>query len=112
MLDEPTSGMDPGARHCMWHLLQKEKQRRTILFTTHYMEEADVLADRYGYGPYRVKNSAKTVCTFYRIAIIAHGRLQTFGSSLFLKRTYGKRAAPRRAPIRGSIPFSQVPATT
>ncbi|VDO92020.1 unnamed protein product [Heligmosomoides polygyrus] len=46
MLDEPTSGMDPGARHETWTLLQAEKSRRTILLTTHFMEEADLLGDR------------------------------------------------------------------
>ena len=43
MLDEPTSGIDANARHEIWSLLQKEKKDRTILLTTHYMEEADVL---------------------------------------------------------------------
>lgn len=47
MLDEPTSGMDPGARHETWTLLQAEKSHRTILLTTHFMEEADLLGDRY-----------------------------------------------------------------
>ncbi|RCN44476.1 ABC transporter, ATP-binding protein [Ancylostoma caninum] len=46
MLDEPTSGMDPSARHVTWTLLQEEKNRRTILLTTHSMEEADLLGDR------------------------------------------------------------------
>jgi ATP-binding cassette subfamily A (ABC1) protein 3 len=70
MLDEPTSGMDPGARHETWTLLQGEKARRTMLLTTHYMEEADLLGDR--------------------IAIMAHGRLQCCGSSMYLKNQYGK----------------------
>lgn len=69
MLDEPTSGMDPGARHEAWTLLQEEKKKRTILLTTHYMEEADLLGDR--------------------IAILARGRLQCCGSGLFLKNFYG-----------------------
>ena len=69
MLDEPTSGMDPGARHETWKLLQEEKERRTILFTTHFMEEADVLGDR--------------------IAILSYGRLQCYGSGMFLKSVYG-----------------------
>ena len=43
MLDEPTSGMDPEARRHMWDLLQELKKERTILLTTHFMEEADVL---------------------------------------------------------------------
>ncbi|KAE9414291.1 hypothetical protein Angca_002832, partial [Angiostrongylus cantonensis] len=69
MLDEPTSGMDPGARHETWTLLQAEKSRRTILLTTHFMEEADLLGDR--------------------IAILAHGQLQCCGSGMFLKSQYG-----------------------
>ena len=46
MLDEPTSGMDPEARRGMWDLLVSLKKDRTILLTTHFMEEADVLGDR------------------------------------------------------------------
>ena len=46
MLDEPTSGMDPEARRYMWDLLIGLKKNRTILLTTHFMEEADVLGDR------------------------------------------------------------------
>ena len=43
MLDEPTSGMDPEARRHMWDLLQEIKKERTMILTTHFMEEADVL---------------------------------------------------------------------
>ena len=42
VLDEPTSGMDPEARRHMWDTLQAIRRERTILLTTHYMEEADV----------------------------------------------------------------------
>ncbi|PIC24487.1 hypothetical protein B9Z55_017812 [Caenorhabditis nigoni] len=69
MLDEPTSGMDPGARHETWTLIQREKERRTILLTTHFMEEADLLGDR--------------------IAIMAHGQLECCGSPMYLKQQYG-----------------------
>lgn len=70
MLDEPTSGMDPSARRATWDLLQGEKRSRTILLTTHFMDEADLLGDR--------------------IAIMAGGELQCCGSPLFLKNKYGK----------------------
>ena len=69
MLDEPTSGMDPGARHETWTLLQAERANRTMLLTTHFMEEADILGDR--------------------IAMLAHGQLQCCGSGMFLKSQYG-----------------------
>ena len=69
MLDEPTSGLDAGARRALWNLLIQEKKGRTILLTTHHMDEADVLGDR--------------------IAIMNEGELQTVGSSFFLKRRFG-----------------------
>ncbi|XP_049760992.1 phospholipid-transporting ATPase ABCA3-like [Elephas maximus indicus] len=69
ILDEPTSGMDPVSRRVTWDLLQQYKQDRTILLTTHYMDEADVLGDR--------------------IAIMVSGTLQCCGSSVFLKQIYG-----------------------
>jgi len=42
VLDEPTSGMDPEARRHIWDVLQSIRSQRTILLTTHFMEEADV----------------------------------------------------------------------
>ena len=69
MFDEPTSGLDPSARRAMWDLLQVEKEGRTMLLSTHFMDEADLLGDR--------------------IAIMAGGELQCCGSSFFLKKKYG-----------------------
>jgi ABC-2 type transport system ATP-binding protein len=46
-LDEPTTGLDPQARRNMWDLITKiNKEGKTIVITTHYMEEAEVLCDR------------------------------------------------------------------
>jgi ABC-2 type transport system ATP-binding protein len=48
-LDEPSAGLDPKARHGVWHLIDGfHKQGKTVFLTTHYMEEAEVLADRVG----------------------------------------------------------------
>ncbi|CAH0549210.1 unnamed protein product [Brassicogethes aeneus] len=69
MLDEPTSGMDPSARRSLWKLIQTQKNGRTILLTTHFMDEADLLGDR--------------------IAIMSRGVLKCCGSSFFLKKKFG-----------------------
>jgi len=69
ILDEPTSGMDPESRRQTWDILQQERHDRTMILSTHFMDEADLLGDR--------------------IAILASGRLQCFGSPMFLKKKYG-----------------------
>ncbi|XP_071081916.1 phospholipid-transporting ATPase ABCA3-like [Haliotis cracherodii] len=69
ILDEPTSGMDPAARRQTWDIFQRNKQGRTMLLTTHFMDEADVLGDR--------------------IAIMAEGVVKCCGTSYFLKKLYG-----------------------
>ncbi|EPG64938.1 ABC transporter ATP-binding protein [Leptospira wolffii] len=46
-LDEPTTGLDPGARRDIWKILQDlRKEGTTMILTTHYMEEAEVLCER------------------------------------------------------------------
>jgi ABC-2 type transport system ATP-binding protein len=57
-LDEPTTGLDPQMRHGVWELLRRlnRDEGKTIVLTTHYMEEAELLADR--------------------VAIIDHGRIR------------------------------------
>ena len=47
-LDEPTLGLDVIARRELWHTIKLLKQQMTIILTTHYMEEAESLADRIG----------------------------------------------------------------
>lgn len=70
ILDEPSSGMDPDARRHIWSVLQKNRVGRTMVLTTHFMDEADLLGDR--------------------IAIMADGIVRCCGTSLFLKNKYGK----------------------
>jgi len=60
-LDEPTTGLDPQSRRQMWDLIsQFQSEGRTIVLTTHYMEEAERLCDR--------------------VAIVDHGHLIALGS--------------------------------
>ena len=47
-LDEPTLGLDVIARHDLWEVIRSLKGKITIILTTHYMEEAEVLSDRIG----------------------------------------------------------------
>lgn len=46
ILDEPMNGMDPATRRAVWEILLTEKKGRTILLTTHFIDEADVFGDR------------------------------------------------------------------
>ncbi|XP_045426719.1 cholesterol transporter ABCA5 isoform X2 [Pipistrellus kuhlii] len=69
LLDEPTAGMDPCSRHIVWNLLKYRKSNRVTVFSTHFMDEADILADRK--------------------AVISQGMLKCVGSSMFLKSKWG-----------------------
>jgi len=65
VLDEPTLGLDPQSRRAVWEYIERLKGEKTVLLTTHYMEEADCLADRVG--------------------IIDHGQIVSLGSVTELK---------------------------
>jgi len=66
-LDEPTIGLDPQTRNHIWGFIQQlsKEQKVTVFFTTHYMEEADRVADR--------------------VAVIDHGKIVSEGSPAELK---------------------------
>ncbi|KAF9934566.1 hypothetical protein BGZ67_003794 [Mortierella alpina] len=68
-LDEPSTGLDPAVRRIIWDVINRVKVNKTVVLTTHSMEEADILSDR--------------------IAIMTSGRLRCIGSSLHLKELYG-----------------------
>lgn len=72
LLDEPTTGLDPQARHVLWDRLFRLKERGvTLLVTTHYMDEAEQLCDR--------------------LIVIDHGRIMAEGSPSKLIREYSTR---------------------
>ncbi|CAH1119745.1 unnamed protein product [Phaedon cochleariae] len=68
ILDEPSSGMDPESRRQLWDLLLSWRGEKTILISTHFMEEADALGDW--------------------IAIMSEGSVQCYGTPMALKKDY------------------------
>lgn len=49
LLDEPTAGLDPLSRHRIWNLLKERRAGRVIVFSTQFMDEADILAGNYSF---------------------------------------------------------------
>ena len=69
-LDEPTTGLDPQARRAVWEVIRKLKNEgRTVMLTTHYLEEAEELADR--------------------VAIMNHGKIAAMGTTEQIESKYG-----------------------
>ena len=92
-LDEPTTGFDPQARRTFWELIQRLRaDGTTIVLTTHYLEEAEQLADRVG--------------------VIAAGRLLAVDTPERLGRAAGARRAVRwdEGEVRTSRPRDPDPA--
>ena len=82
LFDEPTTGLDPQARHMIWSQIHRLKRNgKTILITTHYMEEAERLCDE--------------------IVIIDHGKLITQGAPKDLIRIHCQKEV---LEIRGELP--------
>ncbi|MCY7325118.1 MAG: ATP-binding cassette domain-containing protein [Microbacteriaceae bacterium] len=72
LLDEPTTGLDPQARHILWdRLFRLKEQGTTLVLTTHYMDEAEQLCDR--------------------LVVVDKGRIMAEGSPAALIREYSSR---------------------
>jgi lipooligosaccharide transport system ATP-binding protein len=72
LLDEPTTGLDPQARHILWdRLFRLKEQGKTLVLTTHYMDEAEQLCDR--------------------LVVVDHGRIMAEGTPAELIRRYSSR---------------------
>ncbi|GAA1786090.1 hypothetical protein GCM10009811_08980 [Nostocoides veronense] len=72
LLDEPTTGLDPQARHILWdRLFRLKEQGVTLVITTHFMDEAEQLCDR--------------------LVVIDHGKIVAEGSPQALIREYSTR---------------------
>jgi ABC-2 type transport system ATP-binding protein len=79
-LDEPTTGLDPNARRAIWEVIKKLKAKgKTVILTTHYLEEAEQLSDR--------------------VAIVNHGHIVAMGTSSQIIEQYG---SGERLEIEGS----------
>lgn len=79
-LDEPTTGLDPQARRAIWEVIRALKREgRTVFLTTHYLEEAELLAEQVG--------------------IIHHGKIIAAGSPAEIIRAHGK---PHRMSVEAS----------
>ncbi|RKP26308.1 P-loop containing nucleoside triphosphate hydrolase protein [Syncephalis pseudoplumigaleata] len=84
-LDEPTTGLDPQVRRVIWRIILNAKRHRTVILTTHSMEEAD------------------TLCS--QIGIMASGALRCIGNQVYLKKEYGSgyrlslAAAPQKLEV-------------
>jgi ABC-2 type transport system ATP-binding protein len=82
-LDEPTSGLDPQSRHMLWEQVLRLRERgKTVVLTTHFMDEAQTLCDR--------------------IAIMDHGRIIAQGTPASLIATLGASAAIECTLISGA----------
>ncbi len=88
-LDEPTTGLDPQSRHQLWGLIEEFRATgRTIVLTTHYMEEAERLCER--------------------VAIVDHGHVIALGTPAELIETIGAKHHPPPEPRSTSATLEDV----
>ncbi len=91
-LDEPTTGLDPQARHGFWDLIREmQREGKTVIVTTHYMEEAEALCDR--------------------VAIMDHGRIIALDTPRNLVRKLASESTIEFGVTEGTTPefFAQLP---
>jgi ABC-2 type transport system ATP-binding protein len=88
-LDEPTTGLDPQSRRQLWDLISKfQAEGKTIVLTTHYMEEAERLCDR--------------------VAIVDHGHIIALGSPRELIDAIDPSTLPPPEPRKSSATLEDV----
>lgn len=89
-LDEPTTGLDPQARRNLWEVIESfRREGRTVILTTHYMEEAQRLCDR--------------------VAIMDHGRIVAMDSPRALIREYSPGTTVALTVLEGQVAYSSLP---
>jgi ABC-2 type transport system ATP-binding protein len=87
-LDEPTTGLDPQSRRQLWDLITEFKALgRTILLTTHYMDEAEILCDR--------------------VAVVDHGKVIALGTPRELIASLGAEHVVEFAPAEATSPIDE-----
>jgi ABC-2 type transport system ATP-binding protein len=90
LLDEPTTGMDVEGRRAFWSAIRRDaEQGRTVLFATHYLEEADQYADR--------------------IVLVSHGRIVADGTGAEIKALAAGRTLRFTLPDPDTDAFARIP---
>ena len=89
-LDEPTTGLDPQARRNLWEVIASFRgEGRTVVLTTHYMEEAQRLCDR--------------------VAIMDHGRIAALDAPRALIRAHAPRTTVALTVLEGELAYPSLP---
>jgi ABC-2 type transport system ATP-binding protein len=89
-LDEPTTGLDPQARRNLWDVIERFREEgRTVVLTTHYMEEAQRLCDR--------------------VAIMDHGRMVALNTPRALIRTHAPSTTVALTVLDGDLVYASLP---
>ncbi len=92
VLDQPTAAMDVEARHSFWtNMRDYTSAGRTVLFATHYLEEAEAFASR--------------------VVIISHGQIVADGTVAELKRRAGAQTVHCHVPRSATEALNQLPAS-